>query len=237
MRPFLETAVGGQYPRPWTTDSQAPEGSRVFIVGYNQATPYQEAFIDARGRGVEVFINALFNRPPNSCDGLYEEARRHNNPADPDESRTRRRIVHLRNSLANFGPVLETNMICYATKKVAELRRPEHTSGREVGRKAFYELLRMLRPPVMVVHGVDANRDLEALLRVGLPSTSEGLQRKNRKYPKKLATSSINGKTFETTVISTPHFSRHIPDSSVLSSQIKAALSEDGKLRQTPPRH
>src|SRR2546422_1893774 len=103
-----------QYPRPWhiSTNVRDPLNATVFVVGYNQATPFL-----ADKLAHDRFIAALFNRGT-TCEAVYEEAR-----SGKSKSRARQNIEKLVAALAAEGvdQVLETNVICYATAHSDEL--------------------------------------------------------------------------------------------------------------------
>jgi len=157
----LTQAVNGQFPRPWLTDMKHPEGARLFIVGYNQATIFRAATLD-----YDCYIDALFNRNGRSCLRLYERMR-----LPRDTSQAQRNLNALRECLASRGviDVVQTNVICYSTPMARDLARVENRAGKLVGRQIFCEILGMIRPIVLIAHGARTTKELGRVLRKKLP--------------------------------------------------------------------
>jgi hypothetical protein len=152
-------ALNGQLPRPWMTDLTDPLGAQVFVVGRNQARGYDASTLDHTRH-----LDALFNRNGQSCRALYDELVGAPSP-------TRRNINLLRTLLMDAGVnrVLETNVICYSSPMSADLAKPAHTGGRELGTAIFRLLLEHVRPRVLIVHGAGTIRDVSAIVGVALP--------------------------------------------------------------------
>ena len=87
----LTAPKNGQYPRPWMSCS-VPGSSRVFVVGFNQATPLSVTISH------DAYIDALFNRNGCSIRELFNEARGGRGP-----SLSRRNIGDLSSRLAKRG--------------------------------------------------------------------------------------------------------------------------------------
>lgn len=138
----LTTAINGQYPRPWMTDLTNPAEAEVFVVGYNPATAYEVGTVK-----YERHLNALFNRNGESCRRFYAEL----TPGTP----SRDNIEMFTQKLAQTGvvSVIETNVVCYATKSKSDLSKPEHAGGEERGIEIFRALIGEIRPKAIVVHG------------------------------------------------------------------------------------
>ncbi len=158
----LTMPVNGQYPRPWMTVMTNPEQARVFVVGYNQATGWPEFLI----KDQDEYIHALFNRNGMTCDTLYNRFRCGVYP-----SPTRRNLCELRRVLAGQGipEVLETNVICYSTGMSHDLDRPDHSGGKQKGRVIFQEILRMIRPEILILHGSRTGKEFARMLGVDVP--------------------------------------------------------------------
>jgi hypothetical protein len=154
----LTLPVNNQFPRPWMTDLKRPEKARVFIVGYNQAAGFSISNIPG---GHRAYIDALFNRNGMSCRQLYLFLRGGKGP-----SPARKNIDTLRKCLANFGinDVIETNVICYSTSMSKVLASPAHHGGKAAGRHIFWEILGIIRPTVLIVHGIAATKELGRVL-------------------------------------------------------------------------
>jgi hypothetical protein len=168
----LVTPIAGQYPRPWMTASNNPRAARVFLVGYNQATRYDSATVNEMVGNRKGYIRCLFNDQPSegiSCHALHTHVLESLNQ---DPSRTRRKINQIKESLAslNITDVLETNIFCYSTRSAAELR--ENPQGAERGRKIFCNLLKHVRPKVIIAHGKKTVEVLEAMLCSQFPAVS-----------------------------------------------------------------
>ena len=158
----LTQAINGQYPRPWMADVTNPERARIFIVGNNQATKFPVDWVGNYDR----HIDALFNRNGQSCRALYYEMRGNKGP-----SRTRGNIDLLRGALTDVGikDVLETNVICYSTPRIKDLKLSEHRGGEERGKEIFLELLRIIRPEILIAYGAGARNELQGLFHGDIP--------------------------------------------------------------------
>jgi hypothetical protein len=159
----LTQPINEQFPRPWMTDMASPEKARVFIVGRNQAKVCPATL----SGGHEAFIDALFNRNGKSCRQLYEEITGSEGP-----SRTRPNIDAFRQELAKFGVnnVLETNVICYSTRMSTDLSHVSNGGGRPAGKALFVGIVGIIRPPVIIAHGAETNKELARVFRTDLPS-------------------------------------------------------------------
>lgn len=150
--------VNGQYPRPWTSRTMAPSSARVFLVGRNQATPFNTSAMTH----TEV-VDALLCRGSVSLDALYLRAR---GDKGSRPSRTRLNIEAFVNRLRSRGidDVLETNVVCYSTSMSSDLNRDEHTEGKRRGRQIFSELLTVVQPSILIAHGAGTLGDLSRSL-------------------------------------------------------------------------
>ncbi len=157
------------------TRLKAPQSAKVFVVGYNFAVPYM-----ANTVYYERFINSLFNRNGESCQAFYEEM--------TSKTRTRSHIEMFSKKLANAGcdSVIETNVICYGTKKGEFLGLPEHRGGKELGIKLFLNLVKEIRPKAIVVYGKRVGKEFGRALELSssLPYPPD---RKNKFVQHKLA--------------------------------------------------
>ncbi len=156
----LTSEINGQYPRPWMTHLKAPQSAKVFVVGYNFAVPYMANTVDC-----ERFIDSLFNRNGESCQAFYEEM--------TNKTPSRSNIEMFSTKLANAGcdSVIETNVICYGTKKKDCLRPrfPEHRGGKELGIKIFLNLVKEIRPKAIVVYGIGVCKEFHRALKLSSP--------------------------------------------------------------------
>ena len=208
-----------QYPRPWMTTTSKPENAAVFIVGFNQATTYCSRRVDALTGGHNGYIRALFNDDPErGCHWLYRQVR----DGQPD-SPTRVHIESITSVLskADTSSVLETNVVCYSSAAPENIALETHAHCRTRGREIFYELLAVIRPTIIISHGVETSKELEAVLRVGLPSVSTSL----KNYPETPLKTTIRGHLFKCSVISIPHLSRHVPRVDELFERVNRTLA------------
>ncbi len=138
----LTTEINGQYPRPWMTDLKAPSRADVFVVGYNPATAYLSNEVS-----YERFIDSLFNRNGETCGKFYAEITK--------QTPTRDNIEMLVEKLTKVGvsSILETNVVCYGAKSKKYLRRREHAGGKTRGTEIFRELVEVIRPKAILLHG------------------------------------------------------------------------------------
>jgi hypothetical protein len=161
----LTQPVNGQFPRPWMTDMPHPEEARVFIVGFNQATGFPAAVVGSH----DDYVDALFNRGDRSCRKLYEQMR-----GDAGASPTRRNLDRLRAKLAREGihDVVETNVICYSTPMSSDLTEEKNKGGKAAGKQIFEEVLAIIRPKILIVHGAATAKELGRVLSARLPSAA-----------------------------------------------------------------
>ena len=162
----LTQPINGQYPRPWMTKLRDPLAARVFIVGNNQAKTFSEADVGSQ----DLFIDALFNRNGQSCRGLYDKV------TVGKASPTRRNIDALTRRLESRGvrEILETNVICYSTPMSSDLAQLKHSGGSQMGTEIFRTLLKMVRPSILIAHGVGTRKELGKVLGVTLPKCPRG---------------------------------------------------------------
>lgn len=165
---YLEEVVGaltlplnGQYPRPWMTSLTDPTGAKVFTVGKNQRNGFDVGAVGSHAS----YLDALFNRGPETCRQLYDRL-------VPSPSPTRRNTDNLVAKLNRVGvsQILETNVICYSTPMSSNLRDAVHTGGTQRGSEIFSALLDIIQPKVLIVHGSDTASKLGRLLGSELPS-------------------------------------------------------------------
>jgi hypothetical protein len=158
--------VGAQYPRPCITSICDPERARVFIIGYNQATPLLVEQVGAMSEDHDAYLDALFNRNGKSIRSLLAQIRGEKGP-----SRTRKNIEKLRSGLAELGidDVIETNAICFGTPMAIDLADETNKDGRKRGIKLFYEILRIIRPKILIVHGAGTAKALRGVLSPQIP--------------------------------------------------------------------
>lgn len=154
----LTTAINGQYPRPWMTDLACPSEANVFVVGYNPATAYEMETVE-----YERHVDALFNRNDENCRQFYARV--------TSGTPSRDNIAMFTQKLAEAGvaSVIETNVVCYATKSKSDLSKPEHSGGKERGMEIFRALVEEIRPKAIVVHGTGVSKEFRKTLK--LPSS------------------------------------------------------------------
>ena len=149
--------INGQYPRPWVTDSEHPEESKVFIVGANPATDYGER----HGLNHEKSLDIHFNRNGFNCREFYSAVRSQENKSS---SPSRVSIEGLRRILneQKVTDILETNLFCYSTSRLKDLTEVKHPGGKARGLEIFRTLLRCIRPKVVIVHGAKVRSEFSA---------------------------------------------------------------------------
>ena len=160
----LTEPINGQLPRPWMTSMTDPQNADVFIIGMNQRQQYPADRISHQRH-----LDALFNRNGESCRRLYDEV------TNGNPSRTRGNIDKLSEILMQHGihKILETDVICYSTPMSKDLRQAAHAEGAKRGKEVFRYLLDEIQPPILIVHGAGARKELAAVLGTsGLQSPS-----------------------------------------------------------------
>jgi hypothetical protein len=127
------------------TSLEDPQSAKVFVVGYNFAVPYMANTVN-----YERFIDSLFNRNGESCEAFYEEM------TNMTPTRTRSNIKWFSRKLAKAGcdSVIETNVICYGTRKK---------------NKIFLNLVKEIRPKAIVVYGVGVCEEFSQALELSSP--------------------------------------------------------------------
>lgn len=156
----MTVPLNGQYPRPWMTTSTDPACSRVFTVGMNQRNGFPVKEVGSH----DHYIDALFNRGPETCRQLYDRLTDKPSP-------TRRNTDDLVARLARHevNDLIETNVICYSTPMSADLKRHVHVGGRDRGRELFAALLKIIAPSVMIAHGSGTTVELGRVLGRSIP--------------------------------------------------------------------
>jgi len=140
------------------TRLKAPQSAKVFVVGYYFSVPYMANTVN-----YERFIDSLFNRNGESCQAFYEEM--------TSKTPTRSNIEMFSKKLANAGcdSVIETNVICYGTRKKKCLRLSKHRDGKELGIKIFLNLVKEIRPKAIIVYGVGVCKEFRRALKLSSP--------------------------------------------------------------------
>lgn len=156
----LTTPINGQYPRPWVSELDDPLEANVFIVGYNPATKFS---VEAVGKH-DRFVEAMFNRNGESGRTLYNEVRNRSS-----QTRSNSDLLVDRLATAGVRKILQTNVVCYSTPTINDLDKPQHKGGRERGEKIFMSILSLIRPRVIIAHGVETNEVLSRLLEAEIP--------------------------------------------------------------------
>jgi len=161
IRP-LTRRFNGQYPRPWHTDQTDPTTCRVFLIGRNWGAPFYVKKVGTHRR----FIDAHFNRNGESCVDLYNEVTGHS------PTLTKQAYKPLLDALSERGicDTLETNVICYGTEGSSiVLNNPEHRGGKQRGIEIFRTVVEMIKPPVMICHGVGTAKDFKKIWNCEVP--------------------------------------------------------------------
>ena len=163
----LTAPINGQLPRPWMTDMKNPQEADVFIVGMNQSREYPVDEITH-----EKHIDALFDRNGQCCRALYDEV------TTGKPSPTRRNIDRLTDKLNRQGveKILETNVICYSTPMSRNLRNLAHAEDARRGDDIFRYLLEQVQPPVLIVRGAAARKELSKIIRMDLPEIPKSVR-------------------------------------------------------------
>ena len=153
----LTEPINGQLPRPWMTKMRDPQEADVFIVGMNQRNTYSATEIQH-----ERHLDALFNRNGESCRGLYDEVTK------GKPSPTRRNIYDLADRLnqRNIHNILETDVVCYSTHMVADLKKPANAGGARKGEEIFRYLLAEIVPTVLIIHGAGSVKHISRILKM-----------------------------------------------------------------------
>lgn len=148
LRDLADRVIGpvdGAYGRPWMSRDAAAK-TRTVLVGANAATPFPAGAV-AR----DAYLEALLAGGP-ALASIYAAAR-----PDGAPSPTRVNINRLVDAFeeAGLGPVLETNAVPIATKRLAGLGGMDR-GWRAATDRFLSELLGALDPNVVIVHGAEA---------------------------------------------------------------------------------
>lgn len=172
LRRLADETIGPHvfgYLRPWMSAGD-PSTARVFIVGANAATPFPTDSIDR-----DAYVDALVSGGPRLRE-IYLGVRA--GRPSPTRLNTDRLVA----KVARRGiPMLETNVWAIPTGSIGQLRRIDRQVVQR-SRAVLLELVKILRPPVLIVHGATATRGLaESLGRVlkqadksGTPARTQG---------------------------------------------------------------
>ena len=173
-----------------------PGSSRVFLIGFNQATPLPASIVEH-----DDYLDALFNRNGRSIAKLYEEVR------GKGSSDTRQNIDHVTALLRDKGitDVLETNVVCYATPKSSKgLQKREHSGGELRGKRIFAALLDEIRPPVLLAHGARTRKELAKALQCALRELPELPRGPDDEIPSRLIETNIGVRGYRAHVFLIP---------------------------------
>ena len=150
------------YLRPWMCAGD-PAEARVFLVGANAATEFPTALVDRT-----EYLDALVAGGPR-LRGIYDVVR------DGRPSPTRANIDGVVATLTRHGtgPVTETNVWALPTPSLRELQRRDPSLVESSG-VVLPELVRILDPVALIIHGTAASEEaaniLERHLRAAEPT-------------------------------------------------------------------
>jgi hypothetical protein len=128
-----------------------PTQARVFLIGANAATPFPVASVER-----QAYVDALVTGGA-PLRAIYMAVR----TEKPSPTRQNIGLVSRMLVESGAGPVLETNVWSLATKSIDELRRASPDQARIT---IIPELIEILRPAVLVVHGTEATEGLAKVL-------------------------------------------------------------------------
>ena len=153
------------YYRPFICNGSLSKAD-IFFVGINPATP-----ITSIDMGVNAYVNLLLNYK--MFINYYKSVRLKN--GKNGFSRTRIGMNSFFDVLRTIynGGIVETNIICYPTSNLKELRKePKNVINK--GKEIFYKLLMELKPKLIILQGKETvGQTLELLINNGL--VTEGL--------------------------------------------------------------
>jgi hypothetical protein len=142
------------------TDLKDPSKAELFTVGKNQRNGFRPGDVGSH----EHYMGSLFNRGTESCRDLYDRI-----VGSPSPTRLNTDNLVKKLKAEGVTQILETNVICYSTDMSADLRKKAHLGGAAKGQQIFTALMELIRPKVIIAHGVDTSRRLAKHLGSHLP--------------------------------------------------------------------
>lgn len=155
LKEFVENGTTKEYLRPFVSKYKTSKPN-VFVVGINPASSILKTDVD---HDVDRYIDLMTNRESFLTFIHQKNVEKGKQPFSKTRIGLNHLVEHLEMNSNGKIEVLETNINAYATPTAKQLKAMSPLI-REVGQKWFYKLMLEHTPPVVIVHSLDATRDL-----------------------------------------------------------------------------
>ncbi|WP_214873575.1 hypothetical protein [Exiguobacterium sp. s140] len=155
LKEFVESITTKEYLRPFVSKYKWSKPN-VFVVGINPASSILKIDVNY---DVNRYIDIITDRESFLTFIQQKNIQKGKKPFSKTRIGLNHLVEHLETKSNGKIEVLETNINAYPTKNAKQLRALP-LSIRQQGQEWFRELMLEHAPPVVIVHSLDATRDL-----------------------------------------------------------------------------
>ena len=155
LKEFVEGVTTKEYLRPFVSKYKTSKPN-VFIVGINPASSILKIDVNY---DVNRYIDLITDRESFLTFIQQKNIQKGKKPFSKTRIGLNHLVEHLETKSNGKIEVLETNINAYATPTAKKLKAI-HPSIKQSGQEWFHKLMREHTPPVVIVHSLDATRDL-----------------------------------------------------------------------------
>ncbi|MCC9625348.1 hypothetical protein LPB41_27040 [Thalassospira sp. MA62] len=155
LKEFVEGVTTKEYLRPFVSKCKTSKPN-VFIVGINPASSILKIDVNY---DVNRYIDLITDRESFLTFIQQKNIQKGKKPFSKTRIGLNHLVEHLETKSNGKIEVLETNINAYATPTAKKLKAI-HPSIKQSGQEWFHKLMREHTPAVVIVHSLDATRDL-----------------------------------------------------------------------------
>jgi hypothetical protein len=155
LKEFVEGVTTKEYLRPFVSKYKTSKPN-VFIVGINPASSILKIDVNY---DVNRYIDLITDRESFLTFIQQKNIQKGKKPFSKTRIGLNHLVEHLETKSNGKIEVLETNINAYATPTAKKLKAI-HPSIKQSGQEWFHKLMREHTPAVVIVHSLDATRDL-----------------------------------------------------------------------------
>lgn len=155
LKEFVEGVTTKEYLRPFVSKYKTSKPN-VFIVGINPASSILKIDVNY---DVNRYIDLITDRESFLTFIQQKNIQKGKKPFSKTRIGLNHLVEHLETKSNGKIEVLETNINAYATPTAKKLKAI-HPSIKQSGQEWFHKLMREHTPAVLIVHSLDATRDL-----------------------------------------------------------------------------